>query len=79
MEKKIIKVGEQGEIIIPPQVCMDLGFKPRERLLLKESYGCVILERPKKIFGERIVKLLKDGLGDVEWEDIEKEREDREW
>jgi len=29
------------------------------------------------MFGDKIVNLLKEGLKDVEWEDIEKERDDR--
>jgi len=35
------------------------------------------LEKPRKKFGDKIVNLLKEGLKDVEWEDIEKERDDR--
>jgi len=54
-------------------------LKPKERLLVSERYKYIILEKPKEMFGKKITNLLKEGLEGVEWEDIEKEREDREF
>jgi len=74
-----IFVNECGEVIIPKEITSKLGLKPKERLLLSERYKYIILERPKEMFGKKITNLLKEGLEGVKWENIEKEREDREF
>jgi len=77
MKTKIIKVDDQGDVVIPQDVTMKLKLKPRDSVIVREDYNYIILEKPRRMFGERIERLLKDGLKNVEWEDIEKEREDR--
>jgi len=54
-------------------------LKAGEKVFVRKRYQYLILEKPRKKFGDKIVNLLKEGLKDVEWEDIEKERDDRKW
>lgn len=77
MKTKVIKVSNQGDIVIPEGITRTLNLKPMDNIIIHEDYGYIILEKPKRIFGEKIERLLKKGLNDVEWKDIEKEREDR--
>lgn len=76
MEK--LKVGEKG-LLIPQEIIKKLGLKPGEEVIVRRRYHYLILEKPKKEYGKKIVNLLKEGLKGVEWNEIEKEREDREW
>ena len=76
MKAKVITVSEQGDILIPKAITIALHLKPKENIIIREDYGYLIIEKPKKMCGEKIEKLLKKGLKNVEWEDIEKERED---
>ncbi len=79
METKTIMVDDKGCVIIPKEIAIRLGLKPREKLLIERRYNYIIVEKPRKILGQKITRLLKEGLKDVRWGDIEKEREDREW
>jgi len=54
-------------------------LKAGEKVFVRKRYQYLILEKPRKKFGDKIVNLLKEGLKDVEWEDVEKERDDRKW
>lgn len=74
-----LKVGKKGQVVIPPEITSKFGLRSGEKVFIRERYQYLILEKPKKMFGEKIVNLLKEGLKDVTYEDVEKEREDREW
>jgi len=79
MKTRIIKVGAHGDILIPGEITRAVKLKPEDNIVVREDYDYLVIEKPKKMFGEKIEKLLKKGLKDVEWNDIEKEREDRKW
>ncbi len=72
MEK--LKVGKKGQVVIPPEIVAKFGLKSGEKVFVRERYQYIILEKPKKIFGDKIVNLLKEGLKDVEWDNIKRER-----
>ncbi len=73
MEK--LKVGKKGQVVIPPEIVAKFGLKSGEKVFVRERYQYIILEKPKKMFGDKIVNLLKD----VEWGNIKREREDSNW
>ena len=74
---------EKGNIHFP----REFGIKPREKLYVDKIDDMIIVKKAKeevrnvKEIGNEIVKILKDNLKDVRWEDVEKDREDkeREW
>ncbi len=77
MEK--LEVGKKGQIVIPHEIVLKFGLKAGEKVFVRERYQYIILEKPKKKYGDKIINLLKQGLKDTKWGDIEKERDDREW
>ncbi|OQX76170.1 MAG: hypothetical protein B6D64_10345 [Bacteroidetes bacterium 4484_276] len=77
LEMKKLEDGKNGQVVIPPEIVAKFGLKTGEKVFVRKKYQYIILEKPKKMFGDKILKLLKHGLRDVTWKDIEKEREDR--
>jgi len=74
---------EKGNIHFP----REFGIKPKEKLYVDKIDDMIVVKKAKeevrnvKEIGNEIVKILKDNLKDVRWEDVEKDREDkeREW
>lgn len=69
---KTIRVDDKGCVIIPKEIAIGLGLKPREKVLIERRYNYIIVEKPEKILGQKITRLLEEGLKDVRWEDVEK-------
>ena len=45
MEQDIAVIGERGQVVIPKEVRMRLGLKPKTRLLVVRKGGVVVLKK----------------------------------
>ena len=78
-----IESDEKGNIHFPKQ----FGIQPKEKLFVDKIDDMIVIKKAKqevrnvKEIGNEIVEILKNNLKNVKWEDIEKDREDkeREW
>jgi len=78
-----IETDEKGRIYFPKR----FGIRPKEKLFADKVDDIIIVKKARqeagnaKEMGNEIAEILKENLKDVKWEDIEKNREDkqREW
>ena len=48
MKTKIITVSDQVDILIPKAITSALHLKPKDNIIIRKDYGCLIIEKPKK-------------------------------
>ena len=76
-----IETDEKGKIHFPKK----FGIHPREKLYVDKIDDTIVIKKAQekmmntKEIGNRIAKILKENLKGVKWEEIEKDRADREW
>jgi len=76
-----IESDEKGKIHFPKK----FGIHPREKLFVDKMDDVIVIKKAEekivntKEIGNRIAKILKKNLKGVKWEEIEKDRVDREW
>lgn len=76
-----IETDEKGKIYFPKK----FGIHPREKLYVDKIDDTIVIKKAQekmmntKEIGNRIAKILKENLKGVRWEEIEKDRRDREW
>ncbi len=78
--EKYVKVGERGQIAIPKEIRDKEGIEPRNIVKVLNIGGEIIIrtQKRKKSHEDRILEILqKSKLGDKDWEEIKKEREER--
>ena len=78
--EKYVKVGERGQIAIPKEMRDKEGIEPRNIVKVLSIGGEIIIrtQKSKKSHEDRILEILqKSKLGDKDWEEIKKEREER--
>ena len=72
---------EKGNIHIPKE----FGIHPKEKLFVDKIDDTIVIKKANKEMintkeiGDRIAEILKKNLKGVKWEEIEKNRRDREW
>lgn len=71
----VIKSDEKGNIRIPKE----FGIRPKEKLFVDRIENMIVIKMANKAVGRKIAKILEKNLKNVNFEDIEKSREDREW
>ena len=78
--EKYVKVGERGQIAIPKEIRDKEGIEPKHLVRILNIDGEIIIriQKGKKSHEDRILEILqKSKLGDKDWEEIKKEREER--
>ena len=78
--EKYVKVGERGQIAIPKEMREKEGIEPKNIVRILDIGGEIIirLQKRKKSPEDRILEILqKAKLGDKDWMEIRKEREER--
>ncbi len=50
MTKAIIRVNEQGRVVIPTNLCQELGLVPGSKLIVKLEGRKIVLEQPEEVF-----------------------------
>lgn len=71
----IAEVDIRGNVHFPKA----FGIKPRDKVILNKMGDAIVVKKVNKEVAEAIKQMTTDTFKDVTWEDIEKEREDREW
>ncbi len=69
------EVDIKGNIHVPEE----FGIKPRDKIIMRQIDDAIVIKKQKKEIAQTIQKMSQEMFQDVEWRDIEKEREDREW
>lgn len=78
--EKYAKVGERGQIAIPKEMREREGIEPRNLVKLLNIGGEIIIrtQKTEKSHEDRILEILrKSRLGDRDWEEMKKERDER--
>ena len=78
--EKYVKVGERGQIAIPKEMREKEGIEPKNIVRILDIGGEIIIrtQKRKKSPEDRILEILqKAKLGDKDWMEIRKEREER--
>ena len=78
--EKYVKVGERGQIAIPKEMRDKEGIEPKNIVKVLDISGEIIIrtQKSKKSHEDRILEILqKSKLGDKDWEEIKKDREER--
>ena len=78
--EKYVKVGERGQIAIPKEIRDKEGIEPKNIVKVLDISGEIIIrtQKSKVSHEDRILEILqKSKLGDKDWEEIKKEREER--
>ena len=70
-----IKSDEKGNIHPPEK----FGIQPKEKLFVDVVNDMVVIRKANKEAGSKVAKILEKNLKDVNFNDIGKAREDREW
>ncbi len=79
MSKKVtvLEVNNDGSLRIPAHVLRELRFHPRQAVVVEAQRDVLVL-RPVHVKRlRRIGEVLKSVLKDVEWEEIERSRQDQ--
>ena len=66
---------EKGNVHIPKE----FGIQPKEKLFVDKVEDMIVIKKANKEAGNKIAKILEKNLKDVNFKDLEKAREDREW
>ena len=66
---------EKGNVHIPKE----FGIQPKEKLFVDKVEDMIVIKKANKEAGSKIAKILEKNLKNVNFKDIEKAREDREW
>ncbi len=69
------EVDIKGNIHVPEE----FGIKPRDKIIIRRMDDTIIIKKPKKEIAQGIQQMTRENFEDIAWEEIEKEREDREW
>ena len=78
--EKYVKVGERGQIAIPKEIREKEGIEPKNIVRILDVGGEIMIrvQKRKKSPEDRILEILqKAKLGDKDWVQIRKEREER--
>ena len=78
--EKYAKVGERGQIAIPKEMREREGIEPRNLVKILNVGGEIIIrtQKTEKSHEDRILEILrKSGLGDRDWEEMKRERDER--
>ena len=70
-----IKSDEKGNIHLPKE----FGIQPKEKLFVDVVNNMVVIRKANKEAGNKVAKILEKNIKDVNFNDREKAREDREW
>ena len=74
LEKKI-KVGDKGQIIIPPEIRKKVGIKPNQTVKIKYVDGEIYIKRGTLSHEKEFFDLISNSRASIEdWEEIQKER-----
>lgn len=71
----IAEVDIQGKVHFPK----DFGIKPRDRVILNKMGDAIVVKKVNKEVADTIRQMTVDTFKDVDFKEIEKEREDRAW
>ncbi|HID88000.1 MAG TPA: AbrB/MazE/SpoVT family DNA-binding domain-containing protein [Anaerolineae bacterium] len=77
MDAVRITIAEDGSIIIPQELLEKLGLHPKEEVVIRDRAGSLIIQKFRESHLDEIGRLLKEGLQDAEWAEIEEARKDR--
>lgn len=72
-----VRLAEDGSIPIPEEFLKKLDLRPKEEILLRSQPNGLIIQKVGESYLDEIGQLLKEGLRDVEWTEIEGARQDR--
>jgi len=78
--EKYVKVGERGQIAIPKEIREREGIAPKQIVRIVNVGGEIIIKPQKRKIApeDKILEILqKAKLGDKDWKEIRKEREER--
>lgn len=78
--EKYAKVGERGQIAIPKEMREREGIEPKDLVKILNVGGEIIIrtQKTEKSHEDRILEILqKSRLGDKDWEEVKREREER--
>lgn len=70
----IAEVDIQGKVHFPKA----FGIKPRDKVILNKMGDAIVIKKVNKEVAETIRQMTRDTFKDVDFKQIEKEREDRE-
>lgn len=78
--EKYVKIGERGQIAIPKEIREKEGMEPKQIVKIINIGGEIIIrqQKRKKAPEDRILEILqKAKLADKDWDEINKERNER--